>query len=50
MAAKFPPFDYLQILKLRNNNMVKEFTTMIFENQVENTPIQMIEEVGENAM
>jgi hypothetical protein len=35
MACKFPSLDYLQILKLRNNHMVKESTVMIFENQVE---------------
>jgi hypothetical protein len=34
-GCKFPSLDRLQILKLRNNHMVKESTTMIFENQVE---------------
>jgi hypothetical protein len=48
MAANFPSLDCLQVSKLRNKKMKKEITVIVFEKWVENTPIQMIEEAGEN--
>jgi hypothetical protein len=34
---------------MRNNKVKKEITAIVFENWVENNPIQMVEEEGEKA-